>query len=495
VRGLELIGERRICVHGPTGSGKGVVIADFMSDDMPQLLLTHRRVLLDQLAGVLTKWGLPFGFRASGQARNADAPLQLGMIQTEKARAFGKNAKWPLHNAKRVLVDELHAVKSTEACKIFGAYQQQGASLVGFTATPTELAGVVNKVVTMATVPELIDAGHLVPPVVFTPDGPDTEKLNRVKVQANGELSPTELGKVWQPEVIFGHVTHHYFRLNPDQKPTILFAPSVPSSLWYAQKLSAMGIKAAHVCSKTVWVDGEHTESTSEARADLFRRLRDGDIKVLCNRFVLREGLDIPEIAHVILACVFGTRHSYVQACGRGLRTAPGKGRCTFQDHGGNAWRFPDLGGDEPWDVFSSPAEQQQVRVDGLRDGSIAEPIVCPECDCLRVSGPECPECGHRHTLRSRKVIEINGELKRKRGPLFKPRNIRPAKSDGKTWDRLFWSARKYKPHQTLRQIYTYYAVTHDWRWLPRDLPFMPIDSMPEVWGHRAGDVDLKHLR
>lgn len=495
-RKYERVWRTDVCIQSPTGSGKSVMMADLLSDPTPQLVLTNRRLLLEQLARVLEAHDVQFGFRAAGYPTAPLLPVQLAMSPTEYQRALDKRV-WQLHPCTRVHVDEIHGLSRGRALEIIQAYKARGASIVGWTATPREIGHICRHLLVAATVPGLIRAGYLVPPVVYTPDGPDCRRLQKVKRMANGEYGPTDLGTVWKPKVIIGRVEKYLRILNPSLKPTVLFAPDVDSSLWFAQHLSARSVCAAHVDAKRIWCGGETIPATPQNRSALFAQVRGGTVKVVCNRFVLREGWDQPEIEHVILACVFGTRTSYMQACGRGLRPAEGKTRCVFQDHGGNAWRFPLLDDAEPWDMGAGEIHQQRRRENDMGAGDIPEPIVCSKCHCTRVAGPECPECGFMSSARSRMVVQLDGKLRRMTGRMFpKKKKPREYSSDlERAWVGAFWAARKHRPDRTLTQVLNNVRRLHKWVELPDDLAWMPHDHAQDLWQQPAGDVDLDQLR
>ncbi|MTW08883.1 hypothetical protein GM524_13540, partial [Streptococcus pneumoniae] len=70
-------------------------------------------------------------------------------------------------------------------------------------------------------------------------------------------------------------------------------------------------------------VDGEELKSNRETRRQVLDEVASGEIKVVCNRFVLREGFDLPQLYHGVLATCFGSICSYVQSVGRILRSHP----------------------------------------------------------------------------------------------------------------------------------------------------------------------------
>jgi hypothetical protein len=461
-----------------------------------QLILTHRRVLLDQLSKVLDNYGIKYGFRASGKKSNLSAPIQLALTNSEFNRAH-KDDRWPLHDCEIVHVDEIHAQTAGMVQTIASAYQNQGAKLLGWTATPREVAHLCEEMVVVATVPELIFQGYLVPPVMFGPDMPDAEALERVTRQSNGEYSVSGLKKIWNCSKIFGRVVEFYNRLNPERRPTILFAPGVPESLWFAERFTERGIRAAHIDGNDVWLDGKFEKSGSGSRQAVFDGVVSGDIKIVCNRFVLREGFDCPSISHAILATPFGSRTSFFQAVGRALRPSPGKTQATIQDHGGAWLNHPAIDSDVEWDMDMSDYVASRLHVELLRGDSenpprISEPYNCPKCFCVRWHGEACPLCGHKFVTRSRPVIQENGELILVDGPAYRARKIKRAPTDAEDWERIYWGNVSNHPGRTPEQAYSYFAMSNNWRWLPRDLPLMPI--RPRHWYVPFGDLTFDDL-
>ena len=483
---------KSVVAVAPTGAGKSIMMTDLLLDDVPQVVYTHRRVLLEQLAADLRKHGVNFGILANGYSPSRDAPIQLCMTQSVASRV--KSGKWELPPAHRIHIDEIHANASSTMNALVRGHRSANPSarVVGWTATPTEIGHLCDAVNEIATVQELITDGYLVRPVVFTPNGPDVDRLAQVRQGANGEYDKKGLSRVFRNETVFGSVIQELERLNPLRRPTTLFGPDVAGSLWYAQNLTRHGFPFGHIDSKCIWMGGEFYPSDDEHRALLFDRVRKYDLMGVCNRFVLREGWNLPCIEHVIFACVFGDRVSWVQAGGRGLRPFPGKESCTFQDHGGNAWRFSALDEDEPWDITVPRRISYGMRKDRMADNPEIEPIVCPECDNVRSSGAECPVCGYRTHTRSRKVLEIDGALRKVVGPLYKRRETKREKGDSDTWAGLYWRAKKHRPSRTFKQIRAFYAQQNGWRWLPMDLPLMPKRS--EDWSKKVGEVPYTDL-
>jgi superfamily II DNA or RNA helicase len=330
-------GERRICVTSPTGGGKTQIMLDLARRTLDQdgrvSLHSNRRMLTDQTSDVQIEAGMYHGVRAAGYDDEREHPFQVSSIQTENSRVF-KRRRWEMPRANLVLVDEAHQQTGQVARKLLDAHVQQGAAVVGFTATPLDLGGLYDHLIVAGTTSELRDCGALTMCNHYGPDEPDLHHIGRVPL--GQDLSESQNRKAIMVQEIFGRVWEWFEKLNPQHKATILFAPGVPESLWFAEQFYAKGISAAHIDGDNVWVDGRFYESSRQARDDVMAGSKEGCIAVLCNRFVLREGINAPWLAHGIFACVFGSLQSYLQAGGRLLRASPGLEFVNIQDHGGN---------------------------------------------------------------------------------------------------------------------------------------------------------------
>lgn len=477
-------------IQSPTGSGKTRMLRASLRGKRA-IVLTHRKILLEQLAAELTEAGMAFGFRAAGRRADLSAPIQIGMWQTEQARTFRKK-QWPLHDCEYVHIDEPHAIKGDTMFGILNAYNMAGSTLVGWTATPANLAKVFKQKYVAATVKQLIDLGFLVPVQNYSPTPLDMERLERVKRDVNGEFSADALDKVYNQKVVFGKILENLNAINPTLKPTVLFAPGVPHSIWTAQTLTSAGIEAAHIDGKSIWYNGREMDSDSRNREMIFSLLRKGIIKVLCNRFVLREGWNEPCISHAIL-CPFGSLQSYIQAVGRILRPFEGKTLATVADHGGNTLRFPDIDTDIDWDMAEKEKEVTARHQKALREGTIPAPIVCPKCNANRTKGNTCPLCHHRTETETQTIIQVDGMLRVKDAAKPKTKAKAKDRSDNDVWRGLYFGNCKWYPHRTFRQIYTNWAKRNKFeRWLPKNLPLMPRN--PNDWHKAVNQVPIQDL-
>ena len=471
-------------MQGGTGSGKSRVMMELIVEAAERgqfvVLYTHRKMLGDQLSAVMDAHGIKHGRRSAGNAPDLLEPVQLSSIQTEESRVYRKG-QWALHPAELVLVDECHALKSTTAAKILGEHDQ--AKIVSFSATPYGVGELNDTMIRMASMQELRDCGALVAARHYGPDEPDTRHIKRT---VTGEYTYKSVTKVMKMQVVWGSILEWWKRLNPECQATLVFAPGVAESRWLAQQFQAAGIVAASIDGESVWCDGQEMETDTAAREMVAEGSREGHIQVVCNRYVLREGIDWPWIRHGILATVFGSPQSYVQSCGRLLRASRGKDHAILQDHGGNWWRHGSVNVDREWSLDSDVNRDIAERDRKIREGEEPEPIACPKCLQIRATGRKCPHCGYESPRRVRMVLQKNGKLVEHAESCFPARPTRLKDDSQEMWSRMYFAFKKSKRKPNFRQAYGFFVHTHRYR-PPIDLKYMPVD--PRDWWRPVVEV------
>jgi len=312
------------CLTSPTGGGKSRMMVYLMRKlqfeyGASTAFLVNRKTLVDQFANTCESFGINYGVIASQRKEvGYDKPHLICASDTLVSRCLNRKSLL-LPAADVVFVDEAHLQKSGGKQKIIEMFKEAGSMIVGMTATPVEISHIYDGLVVAGTNSELRKCGAHLPCLVYGPDEPD---IRHVKRMASGEFSLAQLGKyVYQ---IFGRVYDHYQIYNPDRKPTILFAPGVDESVWFMEQFNKCGVSAVHIDGTDIisWENGESTRLSSdpETRRQIFDKVQNGEIKIVTNRFVMREGIDIPGLYHAILACPIGSTKSYIQTVGRVLR-------------------------------------------------------------------------------------------------------------------------------------------------------------------------------
>jgi superfamily II DNA or RNA helicase len=490
-------GERIIILTAPTGGGKTLMMVDLILSALEDgdliSLYTNRRLLIEQTVKVMTKNGLIYGVRAAGWDQDLKAKVQISSMQTEHSQVMLRNLR-DLHAANLVLVDEFHQQKEKTYQAIYQKHLDMGATIVGITATPIdlgEICGIKPKLIVAGKNSELRECKMLVPAVHYGCSEPELREIGRKFI----ELSEPEISKLIMVYGIFGHVIRNYERLNPKRKPTLLFGPDVAGSLFFAEQFyKEADITAAHIDSKSCWINGKTYPSDKETRERILEGSRSGEIKVITNRFVLREGIDVPWVEHIILATVINSLQSYLQALGRGLRASPstGKTELTIHDHGGLFWRHGSVNIDRVWDINQTEKMIYEAREKRILAKEEKEPFLCPQCGRVLLS-VKCPSCGFVMDIRrkSRPVAQSDGTIKQYFGDIFRPRKTDMRDDTEKKWIQMYWRAKNSKNGMTFKQAESLFNQEHRY-WPPRDLPNMPIDSLD--WARKVRDVPFNKL-
>ena len=152
-------------------------------------------------------------------------------------------------------------------------------------------------------------------------------------------------------------------------RPTIVFAASVAHGEALAELFRRAGVRAANV----------HGEMPLAERREILERFRRGELQVLVNCALLLEGIDIPQIAAVVMARPTQSSLLYSQAIGRGTRPHPesGKRDCIVIDfvdnthkHAASLVSLPTLFGLPP--QFNLRGEAAHAAIRRLEDAAAA---------------------------------------------------------------------------------------------------------------------------
>ena len=490
---------KRVCLYSPTGGGKTEQAIQLLrwaaSGGFGGCFYVNRRLLIAQTAARFEAAGLHYGIRAAGYEDkfDASAPFQVCSADTERSRVL-KRHDWRLHNDGRdllVVVDEAHIQKTGAMREIAKQYVDAGSMIVLLSATPIGLSPDADELVISGSLQEYRDCKALVPAIPYTLGVPDLQKVKR---NATGEYILDGKKKTIYTQSIVGKVLESVGTYNPDLRPMMLYAPGKPESAWFCSKFLGAGIPACHVDANDAVLDGVRRPLTRPLWDEILGRYKDGSIKCLCSRFKLREGIDVPDTYHCILATPIGSLASYIQTVGRVLRySAATPDHVIVTDHGGNRLRHGSPNDDRDWKAYWNMPEHavSHHHENQIRDGKVSESITCPKCKAERKGGIKCPICQYVHEKSQREVIMEDGELVLREGDLIPKRRIAEKANTADLWKRMFWGWRRKGVARTFSQMYGYFTHEHHYS-PPRNLPFMPKSDLD--WHMKVPELDLHRL-
>lgn len=375
IKRIEASAAKRKLVVGPTGAGKTVVAARIMRKRLFEgkrvLFVAHRRELITQAKKRLIEHGVSqrdIGLILSGFQESRAAQIQIASIDTLRNREKPR--------ADLLIIDEAHRAKAATYLAMLDHYSD--ADVIGLTATPyrldaSPLGDIFEEIIEMAKPSELIEAGWLMRPRIFTVPPDFRPDLSDVRT-SRGDYFSTDLTKVSNKKHLVGSIVDHWKRL-AENRPTVAYAVSVEHA-----KSIAAAFRGAGIASEVLTGDTDHDE-----RDAMLHRLKSGSTKVICNCMVLTEGWDCPEAKCCIMARPTQSLALWIQMGGRFMR--PGNITPLILDHAGNANRH-----------WVCPGDDQEFSLDSKqpKHGGECPEKECPECDSFVAVGfKTCPNCGH----------------------------------------------------------------------------------------------------
>lgn len=379
-RSFDRADQAPILMVAPTGAGKTVMGAAAMAGaaahGFESLFLARRIELVDQASGKLDAAGLDHGvIQADHWRRRPDLPCQVASVQTLLARK-GALAHF---RPRLVIADEAHESLAPGYLSILTQLRDQGATIIGLTATPylldgTGLGSFYRSIVVTKQLHELISEGYLVPIDYRAPEKPSLAGVRVVR----GEFRASDVELIMGKRIVVGNIVEHWLALARG-RTTAVFADGKANARKICDAFLEAGIAAEYLDDQT----------PSKERKEVHRRISSGESLVVVNIGILTLGWDCPRVSCVVLARPTLSRSLFRQMIGRGTRLYPGKRDLLVLDHVGNFWRhgYPDA----PEEFSLAGIERTK------RSSSVVSDRVCLKC--YRPSPPHLqickyPDCG-----------------------------------------------------------------------------------------------------
>jgi len=306
---------RRYRFRHPTASGKTIAAAGFVEAARTEgvLILTHRRLLVDQFRRELTDHGYGARFH-DAILEGHTAPRQPNPITIQTYAWFARHVAEIAHDAYQLVIcDEAHTALGE---KTSGAIRHLSEPIfIGMTATEELIAKQVSDVFP-ASVDDLplTDAARrgLIAPLRCL-RVPPVAAINKVPI-FGGDFEERALAQALDHEAL-NMAAATLYRERFGDVPGIVYAAGVDHAYNLAMAFRAAGIKAEAVSGRTPPVK----------LAEVLASYERGEIDVLINAMLLAEGWNSPRATVVMHLAPTASKRVYQQRIGRIMRVHPRK--------------------------------------------------------------------------------------------------------------------------------------------------------------------------
>jgi ribonuclease E len=305
---------RRFRFRHPTASGKTIAAAGFVEAARAQgvLILTHRRLLVDQFRRDLTEEG--YGDRITPEILKGKEGLKEDPLTIQTYAWFARHVGEVSRDAYQlVIADEAHTALGEKTSAAIRSFPEP--IYIGMTATEQLIAKQVSDVFP-ASVDDLPlqDAARrgLVAPLRCL-RVPPVAAINSVPI-VGGDFDQEILARTLDHQAL-NQAAASLYRDRFDDAPGIVYAAGVDHAYNLAQEFRAAGVKAEAVSGRTPPVKLAETLAAYER----------GEINVLINAMLLAEGWNSPRATVVMHLAPTASKRVYQQRIGRIMRTHPRK--------------------------------------------------------------------------------------------------------------------------------------------------------------------------
>lgn len=350
-------GNKKTLVVMPTGTGKTIVFASIVNDQVTKgehvLILAHREELLQQASDKLKMvTGLETALeKAQNSALDSDKMVVVASVQTLSKQ--NRLMKYPRDYFGTIIIDEAHHT----AAKTYKGILEHfiDAKVLGVTATPDRsdmksLSDIFDSLAFEYKLPDAIREGYLCK--INTKTIPVEVDISKVHINA-GDFSAQDLGNVL--DLYLDTIADAIVRECQNRK-TVIFTPLVRISKRLCNILNKRNFKTAEV------------NGASADREDVLKGFDNGEYKALTNAMLLTEGWDCPTVDCIICLRPTKSRSLYAQIVGRGTRLCEGKKNLLVLDF---LWLAKKHSLCHPADIFCEDPEVAQKTTDMLADAAL----------------------------------------------------------------------------------------------------------------------------
>ena len=357
---------RSVMVQMPTGTGKTVVLAELVNEELRMkseecgcakvLIVAHRRELIEQIKATIK--------------RLVASPPPGGGIVVESiqtiSRRIGNFPTEELENFGLVIIDEAHHALAKTYKMMWKAWPD--AKFIGLTATPCRMNGrgftdLFDVLLQSWDIATFIKAKWLAKYdfVSIKADSHAQHLVNSLKLRGNdGDYLNKEMDEVLnkRPSI---ELLYLCFAKYAKERKGIVYAFNINHAQNIADYYQSKGVKAVAISSQT----------PENERRLIVEQFRSGGLQVLVSVDLFSEGFDCPDVEFIQLARPTLSLAKYLQMVGRGLRIAKDKEYCMVIDNVG-LYRVFGL----PSQVWDWEGMFEGVKADRYKNGNRQSPNV-----------------------------------------------------------------------------------------------------------------------
>jgi superfamily II DNA or RNA helicase len=302
-------------VKAPLGSGKTLCAVGCMASqpDINWVVFCPKDTLVDQMAA---EYEAALAEKPGVIKQGCFKPKKVTILTFSQARSKWDQVLPILEKANGIIVDEVHTgsaeshLKAIRACK--NAYYR-----IGFSATPLDRSdeksilaiGEFGPIAYEISTTELMDLGYVAKP--------------KIKFVSFLHADDGKAARYSEPAALYRHCIVKNNSRNEllaqvalkASKPSILFVLRNEHVNMVHERLSSVGVSAAAVDQRT----------HPERRQEIISKTRKGEYDVIVASSVFNDGVNIPELASVIVATGYKSTIATLQRLGRGARITEGK--------------------------------------------------------------------------------------------------------------------------------------------------------------------------
>ena len=458
---------RTFMVYAPTGSGKtglaAFITAGHISRGKRVIFIAPYTILVRQTTARFVEYGLPEDeigiIWRDHPDYDPERLIQIASADTLIRREFPDNIDL-------IIVDEAHMKKRA----LLEVIRDSGVKVIGLSGTPFSpwQGKYYSSLIKPTTIGELIQRGDLSPYEFYAPTKPDLKGVKSGTSEEYGsDYNEKQLSEIMCGSDLVGDIVDNWLR-NGRDLPTVAFCVDKDHANFVTLQFNRAGINAEVMVAET----------PSDERHLIIHRFETGATKVIVSVGVLVAGFD-SDVRCIIYARPTKSEIRWLQALGRGLRTAPGKDACLIFDHSGTVHRlgFPDA-----IEYDELPSKNDGMRGAAAREAKEREeklPKECPECHFMKPAGVYiCPKCGFKPLIGEDVETDSTRNLKK----MSKGETVY-TKSHKQSW----WSQIKfYQRHRAAQGkpvsdgwcAHTFQEKFGEW---PNGLSDFPMEITPEV--------------